>query len=200
MPAENNRGAGAEDTAEKILQAARVVLARGSHRFGLEEVARQAGITRRTIYHHFSSRLALLEAVVVDFEVRAGVYGGLDAFQLEDPSARVAAIAREACTLWASDQAVIRAIFGLAFDPPVRQMLDAHDAGRRRMLADQVTMLARAGVLCPGLDSDGALAALMLLTGFEAFDHLVSKDGLSTENASATLAELAAGIVVEPAP
>jgi AcrR family transcriptional regulator len=102
MPAENNRGAGAEDTAEKILQAARVVLARGSHRFGLEEVARQAGITRRTIYHHFSSRLALLEAVVVDFEVRAGVYGGLDAFQLEDPSARVAAIAREACTLWAS--------------------------------------------------------------------------------------------------
>ena len=51
---------------EKILAAAREAFAEGGESTALEEIARRAGVGIGTLYRHFPSRQALLEALYVD--------------------------------------------------------------------------------------------------------------------------------------
>jgi AcrR family transcriptional regulator len=51
---------------EKVLTAAREAFAEGGEATALEEIARRAGVGIGTLYRHFPSRQALLEAVYVD--------------------------------------------------------------------------------------------------------------------------------------
>src|SRR3954470_23691552 len=50
----------------KVLGAAREAFAEGGEATSLEEIARRAGVGIGTLYRHFPSRQALLEAVYVD--------------------------------------------------------------------------------------------------------------------------------------
>src|SRR6201998_3763282 len=51
---------------EKVLEAAREAFAEGGESTALEEIARRAGVGIGTLYRHFPSRQALLEALSVD--------------------------------------------------------------------------------------------------------------------------------------
>ena len=51
---------------EKVLAAAREAFAEGGESTALEEIARRAGVGIGTLYRHFPSRQALLEALYVD--------------------------------------------------------------------------------------------------------------------------------------
>ena len=51
---------------EKVLTAAREAFAEGGEETSLEEIARRAGVGIGTLYRHFPSRPALLEALYVD--------------------------------------------------------------------------------------------------------------------------------------
>src|ERR1700755_1880479 len=51
---------------EKVLAAAREAFAEGGESTSLEEIARRAGVGIGTLYRHFPSRQALLEALYVD--------------------------------------------------------------------------------------------------------------------------------------
>jgi AcrR family transcriptional regulator len=51
---------------EKVLAAAREAFAEGGEATSLEEIARRAGVGIGTLYRHFPTRQALLEAVYVD--------------------------------------------------------------------------------------------------------------------------------------
>jgi len=51
---------------EKVLSAAREAFAEGGESTALEEIARRAGVGIGTLYRHFPSRQALLEALYVD--------------------------------------------------------------------------------------------------------------------------------------
>ena len=51
---------------EKVLTAAREAFAEGGESTSLEEIARRAGVGIGTLYRHFPSRQALLEALYVD--------------------------------------------------------------------------------------------------------------------------------------
>src|SRR4051795_3951893 len=51
---------------EKVLEAAREAFAEGGESTALEEIARRAGVGIGTLYRHFPSRQALLEALYVD--------------------------------------------------------------------------------------------------------------------------------------
>ena len=51
---------------EKVLAAAREAFAEGGEATALEEIARRAGVGIGTLYRHFPTRQALLEAVYVD--------------------------------------------------------------------------------------------------------------------------------------
>jgi AcrR family transcriptional regulator len=62
-PSGRSRRADASRSVEAILDAAAAVLARDP-RAGLADVADAAGVTRQTVYAHFSSRAVLVDAVV----------------------------------------------------------------------------------------------------------------------------------------
>jgi AcrR family transcriptional regulator len=64
------RRADAQRNYEKVLAAAREAFAEGGASTSLEEIARRAQVGIGTLYRHFASRQALLEAVYVD-EVEA---------------------------------------------------------------------------------------------------------------------------------
>ena len=51
---------------EKVLAAAREAFAEGGESTSLEQIARRAGVGIGTLYRHFPTRQALLEAVYVD--------------------------------------------------------------------------------------------------------------------------------------
>lgn len=54
------------DTRNRILDATMVTLSRdGLTRLSLEDVARQAGVSRQTLYRHFGSRDALISATIL---------------------------------------------------------------------------------------------------------------------------------------
>ena len=64
MPSKH-RKTRSQETRLKILQSARKLLVeRGYHGVGLEEVARKAGISRQALYLHFASKAELLVATV----------------------------------------------------------------------------------------------------------------------------------------
>jgi AcrR family transcriptional regulator len=65
LPARPKR-ADARRNYEKVLAAAREAFAEGGESTALEEIARRAGVGIGTLYRHFPSRQALLEAVYVD--------------------------------------------------------------------------------------------------------------------------------------
>src|SRR5437764_3284525 len=56
---------------DKVLAAAREAFAEGGEPTSLEEIPRRAGVGSGTLYRHFPSRQALLEALYVD-EVEEG--------------------------------------------------------------------------------------------------------------------------------
>ena len=70
---------------EKVLAAAREAFAEGGESTALEEIARRAGVGIGTLYRHFPSRQALLQALYVD-EVEevcrsAGQFDGADPWE-----------------------------------------------------------------------------------------------------------------------
>jgi AcrR family transcriptional regulator len=67
---ERPKRADARRNYEKVLAAAREAFAEGGESTALEEIARRAGVGIGTLYRHFPSRQALLEAVYVN-EVEA---------------------------------------------------------------------------------------------------------------------------------
>jgi len=87
---ERPKRADARRNYEKVLEAAREAFAEGGESTSLEEIARRAGVGIGTLYRHFPSRQALLEALFLDeVEEVARSAAALDG---EDPW--------EALTLW----------------------------------------------------------------------------------------------------
>src|SRR5713101_5406230 len=74
-PYRSPRRAAAAETRARILAAARTLLGGGKDLppFSLDGVARQAGVTRLTVYNQFESKRGLLEAVFDDMAQRGGL-------------------------------------------------------------------------------------------------------------------------------
>lgn len=72
----------ARQTRERILAGARAVLAEGAAAFSVTRVAREAGVGLRTVYVHFPSKAALLEAAAP--QIQGGI-PGLDGTTVESP-------------------------------------------------------------------------------------------------------------------
>jgi AcrR family transcriptional regulator len=87
VPQERRRRADAQRNVAAILDAAAVLLGR-SPDSGMDEIAAAAGVARQTVYAHFRSRQALLEAVVE--RITAEVVATLDAVDLDNGSAPTA--------------------------------------------------------------------------------------------------------------
>ena len=195
------REAGVAQTRERILDAARTLFAEaGFHGVGLEEVARRADVSRKTVYYQFGSKRGLLEAVVADVEQSAELVERVRAVvEQPDASRALPAYLREVCRFWAGAQEVVRGLHGLAaLDREVAEVLEAHDAARRTRLVGFVDRLAEQRGLQPEEHRQRVVDALWMLTSFGTFDHLARRSGLPPEDVAALLTHLAEGVLSAP--
>lgn len=189
------RAVAAQSTRERILQAAGQLVARhGLTGLTIEEVARDAGVSRLTVYNHFDSRAGLLEALAWSVLERAEIGRVRQARMHPDPGRAlrgfVAENAHFLAVLGAQGRAVLAA--GLV-DPDVRTVIDAtYVAARRAAITELVERLDQAERLPPSWPAERAVASLMVLTSLEAFETLTVHSGWATTDAAALLAELAA--------
>ena len=188
-------------TRERILDAARSLFAEaGFHGVGLEEVARRADVSRKTVYYQFGSKRGLLEAVVTDVEQRADLVERVRVIvEQVDAVQALPAYLREVCRFWAGAQDVVRGLHGLAaLDHDVAEVVAAHDGARRGRLVGFVDRLAEQRGVGPGEARRRLVNVLWMLTSFATFDQLARRSGLSIEETEGILTGLAEGAFRDP--
>lgn len=192
------REASVEQTRERILQAARSLVSEAGFRAAsLEQVAARADVARATVYHHFTSKLGLLDALMYDAQERAGMnrLGRIEAEQPTGADALRVGI-REHCRCWAREQTIFRNLIGLAaVDPEARKVIEHHDARWQAGIQQFVQRLAHEGSLRPAYSIEQATAVIHLLFSFETFDRLHARSGLSVQAVADTLTALATAVV-----
>jgi AcrR family transcriptional regulator len=200
---------------ERIVAAAREVLLgrAGFAGFNIDAVAKQAGVTRMTVYYQFGGKPGLLEALFDEIAARGEIAERLPlVFQAPDLATRVDLLVAAYVHFWASDREVIRRIRSLAaLDPELDNAHMARDGWR--LMAAQALLLGRRGGPSapipgpsgppPGVlgalanlpeDVEQQAAALQALTSFELYDNLV-RSGRSQEEIESMLRDLARSAV-----
>jgi AcrR family transcriptional regulator len=130
---------------QAIVKAARVVFARDGRQAQMDDVARRAKVGVGTVYRHFPTKEALLDALAADrFEQLAGF--AQDALAIEDPWEAFAGFMHRAAELQASD----RALSQLLTDQPDLMRDAACERGDLHSAVAELVARGRdAGVLRP---------------------------------------------------
>lgn len=167
----------------RVLTAAReLLLKHGIADFTVDNIAREAEVTRQTVHNQFGTRTALLEALFDQMALRGGMEGIATAFQQPDPAATLAEYIKVFAGFWNSDREMTRRIHGLAaVDPDFEQLLASRQQRRVMGCTRIVQMLSRRyGTPAPE-KIDETIKVLYSLTSFEFFDALAGPDGTPEE-------------------
>jgi AcrR family transcriptional regulator len=196
------RSAAVAQTRARVVAAARDMFAEeGFHRVSLDALAQRADVARATVYHQFGSKLGLLEAVVGDFERRAGLDALAELIEHTPSDRLLRATVTAGSDYWATDPPLVRKTIAIAAtDSDAAQLLAGRDAGRLELLTRVVERLVADDRLQDSCSPQSALDTLWLLTGFAAYDELTHGRAMSTAAAAALLAELAERQIYGDAP
>ncbi len=189
------RATAVSETRRRVIAAARELFVEGGfHQASMDEIARRADVARATVYHQFSSKLGVFEAVIRDFEDRAGLDALATMVETAPPTTLLRATIAAGCAYWSTDPTLARKAIGLgSMEPEVQDLLDRHDAGRLRLLNRIVDRLLEVGLLREACSPQQAVNVLWLVTSFDAFDLLTRGRSLDEAEAAATLVGLAEG-------
>jgi AcrR family transcriptional regulator len=103
--------------------------------FSLESVGKKAGVTRLTVYNHFGSRGALLEAVFDDIADRTGLAQLSEAAADSDPHRGLARLIQIFCDFWGAESGAHGWIHAArATDAELDLALEARNQRRKRLL------------------------------------------------------------------
>lgn len=168
----------ADRTRAKLVAAARrILMMRGGLAvFGLDSVAKRAGVTRLTVYHQFGSKVGLLEAVYDDLARSGRIAERLaEAFQLPDPLAALDAVVAAFIGFWSSERLAIRRLRSMAvLDPSFKGVTDRDE---RRLIALRNALLRVAEAQGRAIaDPDQCARVVAMLTSFESFDALAGAE------------------------
>lgn len=189
-----------EATRERILEAARrlVVAPAGFANFTVDAVAREAGVSRMTVYNQFASRARLLEAT---FE-RIRTLGRYDdvarAWEHADPLDRLTDFVVRVGRMWGTDRVLFQRLYALAaLDPDFARVLQPRMERRRTALAAFITALhERYGT--PPLANHAELGDLLYaIVSFNTFEAL-ARDGRSFDDAVPAVLRLAREAIGAP--
>jgi AcrR family transcriptional regulator len=172
------RQAAIDETRARIIAAARhLLMAADPGRFSIDAVARQADVSRATVYYQFHSKLGLLEALFDAAGATGGMAGLADAFRQQDPLDALDGFVAVFGRFWSTDRLLHRRMRGLAvLDPDLGVALEARQEWRRRGAATLVSRFAgQDGNLPPGRTAD-VIDMVFAVTGFETFDTLAGPD------------------------
>ena len=185
----------------QILRAARSVFSKaGFHSAGLEEVALRAGVSRKTVYYQFGSKMGLFEALVSELETSVALPGRIQIIIQQSGRKAVLDYFAEVAKFWGRNHEIMRALHGVAAsDADARKVLDRHDLARRKRLTTFVERLASRDELRENWTPRLAVDLLWLLSSFASFDQLVERSRMSVETAARMLAEASMVLLKPPA-
>ena len=190
------RQAQTDKTRARLLAAARRILMRrdGLAAFGLESVARKAGVSRLTVYNQFGSRVGLLEALYDDIAHRARIGEHLAAaFHSPDPQSTLNGAVAAFVEFWKGERTVIRRLRSMAvLDAAFK---GATDRDERRVAAMRTALLRLTAARGRGLENpDECARVLAMLTSFETYDAL-AESGIDSARITLAVQELARAAV-----
>lgn len=189
-----------DETRERILDAARSLLeGDGYAEFTVDAVARQADVSRATVYYQFGSKGGLLEALFDDLAERGRMTDLAGAFQEADPLVALNRFIDVVIRFYATDRVLLRRLRGLAaVDPDLAHGVEGRDERRRKGLTVLLGRIAQRHGRPREEDFERALDVLHTLTSFETFDNLARRERKPVE-ISEIVAELArAEVGVKP--
>jgi AcrR family transcriptional regulator len=141
------RAAAAEANRDRVIEEAAAFLrSEPISAFSIESVAKQAGVTRLTIYNQFGSRRGLLEAVFDHLAQRGRLQRIVEAVVDPEPRHGLRLLVEIFSEFWGGDPAVGRLHDAMALDSEFAQALTARNERRRRDVAALVERLPERGV------------------------------------------------------
>jgi len=180
-----SRAETSERTRDRILAATREILAseEGVAVFGLEAVARAAGVTRVTVYNQFGSKRGLVEALSDDLAARAEIGARLGAaFASSDALEALDKLIAAFAHFWTVDRVIVRRLHGIAaLDPEIGRSDRARNERRRDALTTLVERLHRERGVPAEEDREAIVGLLQMLTSFEAMDQLAGEERTPTD-------------------
>ena len=188
----------ARRTRETILEAAADLLAAAGFRgVTIEAVARNAGVSRVTVYDHFQHKAGLLEALAWWTFARLDIDRVRRARLGENVRAALVDFVRENARLFDAAEPRGRAILKTASsDPDAAAVLQiTYFDGRRAAITELVERLDRSHELAPEWLPERAVDALMIITSLEAFETLTDHGRLELEAAAAVLGQMATALL-----
>jgi AcrR family transcriptional regulator len=146
---------------------------------GFERIAATAGMTRKSVYNHFSSRAGLYEALMDDIGQRADFRRLASVWDTDEPADLLQGFFSEIVRAWQADRVMFRMMIGLsAADPELGAAVQGR-IGRVRGIAGQLAeRLAVAPGLAPGWSLPEATATLFALASFNSFDAMATEIGV----------------------
>jgi len=180
------------------MAAVREQLAEGTfHESTVEEVAKRAGVSRATLYQHFGSRLALVDAICETFAENPALVAAKESVELDDPDAALDGTLANSVRFWASEEAILAPLYGVAaVDPSAAALVERQTADRRGAIERLLRALRQHGRLRESLTDRRALGVLLLLTSFETFQELRRRAGLPEREVVAALQESARALLL----
>lgn len=177
---------------------ARIIGDEGIEGFTLDAVAREAGVTRTTIYNQFQSRRGLLEAVCDDLAFKGGIRGIDEIIADPDPLSSLHRYVEAFVKLYSSDRILFRRLFAMAaLDAEFGAVL-SHRSDRRRKglryILRRIHGERYGGRISRTLIEDQALT-LKALLNFDVFDTLV-EGGQGLTKVTRNLQQLAIAAVI----
>jgi AcrR family transcriptional regulator len=176
-----------------LAAAARLSRERGVGRFSMDELAREAGVARATVYEHFRSKRAVLDELtsrsardVTPGDVTEGAPG--------EPLAVLRNALRGACRHWSEHEADAQEARTLAAITGADRAGDLVPAGLDKV----VDALATTGHLRSHWSPEEAVAALSVLTSFDTYERLRGDGDRTPTEIEAVLAKLAIAVIAPP--
>lgn len=188
----DKRESDAAKTGARIVSAAAKHLrsAKGIKGLSLESVAKEAGVTRLTVYKQFGSRRGLLEAVFDDVARRGGLHRIPEAMAESDPRVALRRLVSIFCEFWYFNSKMLGQIIGAsAVDPQLERGLLARNERRRKSFATLLNRVVDAERISPATFEE-VVDTLFVLTSHAVFSGL-AVDGRSVETVCRLVQDLA---------
>jgi AcrR family transcriptional regulator len=176
-------------TRARILDAAtRLARERGPDGYSMDVLAKEAGVARATVYEHFRSKRAVLDALAQS----AASAVALDAPRPVDgdPLRALRDMLSDVCRHWSAHEVEMRELQRICALTGTNHIGNAIDGDTLRSLVDE---LARAGQLRTVWSRDEAVDALAVLTSFATYEQL--REDRAPDQVEGVLAKLAVSII-----
>jgi AcrR family transcriptional regulator len=165
------RSAAADQTRARIIAAARNLLGGSVDQpaFSLDGVAREAKVTRLTVYNQFVSKKGLLEAVFDDIAREGGLFELAAVMATADADIALRRFVSVFCRFWASNRSLMPKFHAVTqLDDDIAASLGQRRERRRQAL----TVLVKRLLPDAGRSAADLVDVLFALTGFEMYESL----------------------------